>query len=145
MEYVLLCFAVKSRVLMSLRGEQDDLNWFDIYGPNVPYAELDKHDMATSDVTTSDAKDGPLKPDDRIELENETSADQLTMSETFDEVAVSTKVVTATVEKVEVVEVTVDGRFGHANHSRDEPLKSVGKGLTPDIKVEGLVKSADAI
>lgn len=128
---------------MSLRGEQDDLNWYDIYGPNVPYAELDKEPPVTM-TTEAKSPDVLPKPEAADQSANETT-DKPSDDGKFD-VAVDAKVATPVEKKVEVVEVTVDGRFGHANHSRDETLKAaVRKGLTPDIKVEGLVESADAI
>ena len=133
---------VKSRVLMSLRGEQDDLNWYDIYGPNVPYAELDKQDQSVGDMPTSYVKEVlNMKPDSTNEKATVPTSEVTDKPTTQ---AGSTQVISAKVKQV--VEVTVDGRFGHANHSRDEAMKTVvGKGLNPDIKVEGLVESADAI
>lgn len=140
---------MKSRVLMSLRGEQDDLSWYDIYGPNVPYAELDKDAQVTkpSDVKSTHVN-GQSKT--AIKAENGTSkmssaAKEVTSADDNNRIVIGNVAQTMPVEKVEVVEVTVDGRFGHMNHSRDEPLKNVGKGLNAEIKVEGLVESADTI
>lgn len=122
---------------MSLRGEQDDLNWYDIYGPNVPYAELEKEYEYATKPQVSSAEN---MPEEGKYLTGESMEDFLPVVDTCvqDQLAV---------DKVEVVEVTVDGRFGHANHSHNEPAESgVGKDISRgDIKVEGLVESADAI
>lgn len=120
---------MKSRVLMSLRGEQDDLNWYDIYGPNIPNAELEKEYEAPHETDNTPTKPEPSTP--------VTVKDEVTVRYNVSGVR--------EMDKAEVVEVTVDGRFGHANHSRDEPLRAeMGKPFSRvDIKVEGLVESAD--
>lgn len=130
---------MKSRVLMSLRGEQDDLDWYDIYGPNIPNAELEKEDQESvkPEVIWYQPKVSSVEPE--IDDNKNITDDNTINTEVTEE--------SLPVEKNEVVEVTVDGRFGHANHSRDEPAKSVvGKDISrSDIAVEGLVESADNI
>lgn len=133
---------MKSRVLMSLRGEQDDLNWYDIYGPNIPNAELEKEyeDSEKSEVIQYKSK--AVSAETEMQVAETPMKHDKNLSDAFDGVQ---KFEPAA--KSEVVEVTVDGRFGHANHSRDEQVKSViGKDISrSDIKVEGLVESADTI
>jgi len=41
---------------MSLRGEQDELTWYDICGPNVPNAELDREEEQRAAELLSAAK-----------------------------------------------------------------------------------------
>jgi hypothetical protein len=124
---------------MSLRGEQDDLDWYDIYGPNIPNAELEKEDQESvkPEVIWYQPKVSSVEPE--IVADKNVTNDNPANTENAEE--------SLPVEKSEVVEVTVDGRFGHANHSRDETVKSVvGKDISrSDIAVEGLVESADTI
>ena len=119
---------------MSLRGEQDDLTWYDIYGPNVPNAELEKQDNQIKSAVVT-------KPEIKSNTSKETDLVLQEVTETL------LKAEILMVKKVEIVKVTVDGRFGHLNDSRDEPLKTViGKDIARgDLKAEGLVESADKI
>ncbi|WAR08588.1 CR3L1-like protein [Mya arenaria] len=129
---------MKSRVLMSLRGEQDDLTWYDIYGPNVPYAELDRETGEPMGSTYSNilAKPAPVKSDNTIPVPDKNS---LYPAENDANTAV-----TLISPKSDVVEVTVDGRFGHVNTSRDEPTKT-GAHPKPHNGAESLMESADTI
>lgn len=131
-------FPVKSRVLMSLRGEQDDLNWYDIYGPNIPNAELDR-ELELLEMSEDVVKEESKVPSANVITDVINVAPELDHAETKD--------VSLPADDVEVVEVTVDGRFGHANHSRDELMKTVIANdiSRADIKVESLVESADNI
>lgn len=127
---------------MSLRGEQDDLNWYDIYGPNIPNAELEKEyeDLAKMETVHYQPKVSSAEKEvSSAETENGHDTNLTAATDHDDEPYL--------IEKRDVVEVTVDGRFGHANHSRDEPMKTiVGKDISrSDIKVEGRVESADTI
>ena len=118
-------FAVKSRVLMSLRGEQDDLNWYEFYGPNVPHTSVDKKSQETPPAPVEGVNHGPELNEPR----SETNSSE------------NTAVVK---ETVEVVKVTVDGRFGQlSNTSNGDNLKAV---LPADIdqmvRAEGRLESA---
>ncbi|KAL4232456.1 cAMP response element binding [Mactra antiquata] len=132
---------MKSRVLMSLRGEQDDLNWYDIYGPNIPNAELEKEYEFLEMSNIMQKMESSETPSANVFSEVKTVTD--------DDVDVQDEIknVSTPADNVEVVEVTVDGRFGHMNHSRDELMKTVITNdiSRSDIKVEGLVESADNI
>ncbi|XP_052241716.1 cyclic AMP-responsive element-binding protein 3-like protein 1 isoform X1 [Dreissena polymorpha] len=141
---------MKSRVLMSLRGEQDDLNWYDIYGPSVPYAELDKETDPLQDLAHS-AEYAPkasaimasvVNDDDKLTHQEAEKVIEPSRIETAQVMSATKSVVNG-----EIIEVTVDGRFGHANTSRDEVLKSrvrVGD-VAGELKMEGIVESADNI
>jgi cyclic AMP-responsive element-binding protein 3 len=134
---------MKSRVLMSLRGEQDDVTWEDLYRPYIPVAE-ERRDDEPKATDTADTKvlPEPNPSSANIPASVETVSDKTNQS--------SVIVETSPVKNVEVMEVTVDGRFGHANHSRDENVKSlkttIGQDIPrADIKAEGLVESVDRI
>lgn len=125
---------MKSRVLMSLRGEMDDLTWYDIYGPNIPNAELEKEEQDISSF-------GNEKPDPV-----QSKPDQMTAKHGTDKVKVEVvPMVTETnpIQKTpDIVEVTVDGRFGHANRSRDEVKTIIGTDPSlSEMKAEGIVES----
>ena len=110
---------------MSLRGEQDDLNWYELYGPNVPHTNVDKKFQDTPPAPAEDVNYGP-------ELHMPTSQTN------------SSKDTAVVEEKVEVVKVTVDGRFGQVSNTSDrENLKAL---LPADIeqmmRVEGRLESA---
>ena len=121
---------------MSLRGEQDDLTWYDIYGPNIPNAELEKQDGIVKKVISTS-----IKPEINL-----TSLKETELKQTEVDLPVL-KAETPSIKKVEVVKVTVESHYGHLNHSRDEPLKTViGKDIARgDLKADGLVESADKI
>lgn len=132
---------MKSRVLMSLRGEQDDLTWEDLYGPNIPSFSQQREPQEKS--TASSEKNVVIDP-------QSSPADSAPLAEVTSDMDLSPKtshiVDTIPVKGSEVIEVTVDGRFGHANHSYDEVKTMNGQDIPrADIKVEGLVESADRI
>lgn len=121
---------MKSRVLMSLRGEQDDLNWYEFIGPNVPHNTYEKkpEEMAQP---LDETNYGPM-PNEVISGTNDSKTNARNMAKS----------------KVEIVKVTVDGRFGQVKNASDEEnLKAI---ITSDmdqmIRVEGRLESAaDAI
>ena len=115
---------------MSLRGEQDDLNWYEFIGPNVPHNTYEKKPVETAPAPGS-SNYGPM-PNDVTGGMNHSEKSASEVAET----------------KVEVVKVTVDGRFGHdKNASNGENIKTM---ITTDmeqmVRVEGLLESAtDAV
>ena len=131
--YILLVFviAVKSRVLMSLRGEQDDLNWYELYGPSIPHSNTEK--PATEEAPKIEPTNyGPM-PTEVTTGKPSTDSDKSESN--------------STENTVEVVAVTVDGRFGQVNVSEGENLKAVlPSDIDQMIRIEGRVEgSADAI
>lgn len=126
----LLFLSVKSRVLMSLRGEQDDLNWYELYGPNVPHHTVEKKSPEMQPATAEETNYGPV-------LNEVTSKNNGSESlGNFEE------------QRVQVVKVTVDGRFGQvSNASNGEDLKVVLLSeLEQTIHVKGRMKSSgDAV
>lgn len=114
---------------MSLRGEQDDLNWYEFIGPNVPHNTYEKP-VETAPAPGS-SNYGPM-PNDVTGGMNHSEKSPSEVAET----------------KVEVVKVTVDGRFGHdKNASNGENIKTM---ITTDmeqmVRVEGRLESAtDAV
>ena len=110
---------------MSLRGEQDDLNWYEFYGPSVPHTSVDKKSQETPPAPAEGVNHGPELNEPRSE--NNSSENTAVIKET-----------------VEVVKVTVDGRFGQlSNTSNGDNLKAV---LPADVdqmvRAEGRLESA---
>lgn len=121
---------MKSRVLMSLRGEQDELNWYEFIGPNVPHNTYEKKPAEVA-VTEDETNYGPV-PNEVVSGTNDskkTASDEIKGT-------------------VEIVKVTVDGRFGQVkNASSGENLKAtLPSDMDQMIRVEGRIDSAaDAI
>lgn len=116
---------MKSRVLMSLRGEQDDLNWYEFYGPNVPHTHVDK--KSTDTPPAPPAEDVNYGPELNVPTSETNSSENTAVVE----------------EKVEVVKVTVDGRFGQVSNTSDgENLKAVLPADIEQMRVEGRLESA---
>ena len=111
---------------MSLRGEQDDLNWYEFYGPNVPHTNVDKKTPETPPTPAEEVNYGP----ELNEVTTKTNG--------------SEKNTGSVAEKVEVVKVMVDGRFGLVSNASDgENLKAMLPADTEQmIRIEGRLESA---
>ena len=122
---------VKSRVLMSLRGEQDD--WYEFYGPNIPHSNYERKEPAEKAPAPEPVSYGPVLN----EAKTGTADKVLDMNQS-----------NSSENKLEVVAVTVDGRFGQVSNASDgENIKGI---LPADaeqiIRIESRVEgSADAI